>query len=849
YSALEPYSVVEVKIEDYNHYDIMAREETLILYSYCNNKNQQQYEMLLHRENSTLRTAFSLYRSIKSDEAQIYFLRLKDKLPIFVNRFPNILSISSLQELCKYINMNPTQNMAHICSNFGYIDYFRQLPNEYKDNIQKINELLNQQDKNDGKTCLQIAIEQQRLNILQAIFAIPNVEINFTLVDNFGNNLLHIAAQQSNGQIVSLLCQTIRMNLSNDILMEIINAKNRENFAPLYLACSNDKPACVKELLKNGADVNGASIQDNNNNNNDGKQGRDSLSSSSTPTSRDESPSSDNMNNDRLINMLNVNDMKNGGTPLHWCKSSEVIEMLVERNCNLNARNFHGDTALHHMVARSDLNCTISLLGHGADVNASGANGNTPLHVSIKANNTTIVQALIVFGAQVDLKNSSGHTARHLAATSQQSPAKDTILYILHSVCARRCSSTTSSTTKNCNEGCGQGFHYNGVPPDNPFIRNQPLFDRILLGDVVKNNLEQNLHSDMDIDKDNTVDGDNNDEKNSSQPKRKKIKLLSMDGGGIRGLILIQILCHLELVTGKRIIDLFDWIAGTSTGGILALLLTTGYSAKQCRNIYFLLKDKLFIRYRPYCSDTFEKFLQKYLGLERRMNEFDRPKLLIPATIVDNFPPTAKFFRNYPSSSDLLNDKKSDDDNDADNNELLWKVARATGAAPTYFSQFESYLDGGLIANNPTMDLLHEIQFHNRSTEFFDKKCDNIYDIDLVVSIGTGLIPSKPIDKLNFSPLFSFSGLSNFATNFPNLIKVLVEQASLANGRVVDRAQSWCSMINVPFFRLNPAISEDIQMDESDNIKLINMLWETMAYIYMNNDDMSSLISFLLNEQ
>ncbi|OTF73258.1 heterotrimeric G protein alpha subunit B-like protein, partial [Euroglyphus maynei] len=424
--ALEPFSVVEVKIEDYNHYDIMTREETLILYSYCDNKNRNNYEILLHRENSSTRTAFSLYRSTKSDESQIYFLRLKDKLPVFMTRFPNLLTVSSLQELCKYINANPSQNMAHICAHFGYIDYFRQLSTEFQE-TSAINELLNAQDESEGKTSLQIAVETQRLNIIQAILAIPNVQLKFDLVDHSGNNLLHVAAQ-TNGQIVLILCATIKTNQSNDLLMQIINAKNHDNFAPLYLACSHDKTSCVKELLKNGADVNGASIQDTH-----AGASPDSLSSSST--SRDESPSD--LNDDRLINMLNVNDMKNGGTPLHWCKSSEVIEILVERNCNLNARNFHGDTALHHMVARGDLNCTISLLGHGADVNAIGANGNTPLHVSIKANNTTIVQALVVFGANVDIANSSGHSARHLAATSNQSPAKDTILYVLHSVCAR----------------------------------------------------------------------------------------------------------------------------------------------------------------------------------------------------------------------------------------------------------------------------------------------------------------------------------------------------------------------------------------------------------------------------
>lgn len=79
-------------------------------------------------------------------------------------------------------------------------------------------------------------------------------------------------------------------------------------------------------------------------------------------------------------------------------------------------------------------------------------------------------------------------------------------------------------------------------------------------------------------------------------------------------------------------------------------------------------------------------------------------------------------------------------------------------------------------------------------------------------------------------------------------MKVLIEQASQANGQVVERAQAWCSMIGVPFFRINPPISEDIQMDESDNVKLVNMLWETMAYIHMHKEDFNQLITLLLEK-
>jgi calcium-independent phospholipase A2 len=53
-------------------------------------------------------------------------------------------------------------------------------------------------------------------------------------------------------------------------------------------------------------------------------------------------------------------------------------------------------------------------------------------------------------------------------------------------------------------------------------------------------------------------------------------RVLSLDGGGIRGLVLISVLLHIENATKVPIIHCFDWISGTSTGGILALGLACG---------------------------------------------------------------------------------------------------------------------------------------------------------------------------------------------------------------------------------------------------------------------------------
>ena len=64
-------------------------------------------------------------------------------------------------------------------------------------------------------------------------------------------------------------------------------------------------------------------------------------------------------------------------------------------------------------------------------------------------------------------------------------------------------------------------------------------------------------------------------------------------------------------------------------------------------------------------------------------------------------------------------------------------MARFTSAAPFYFTSIDGYLDGGLLANNPSEDALTTIQ------TFYRKKQMQV-PISLVVSLGTGLMPSKP---------------------------------------------------------------------------------------------------------
>lgn len=71
---------------------------------------------------------------------------------------------------------------------------------------------------------------------------------------------------------------------------------------------------------------------------------------------------------------------------------------------------------------------------------------------------------------------------------------------------------------------------------------------------------------------------------------------------------------------------------------------------------------------------------------------------------------------------------------------MVWQAARATGAAPSYFRAFGQFLDGGLIANNPTLDAMTEIHELNMALHSVGRQSEAT-PVTIVVSLGTGQIP------------------------------------------------------------------------------------------------------------
>jgi patatin-like phospholipase/acyl hydrolase len=219
------------------------------------------------------------------------------------------------------------------------------------------------------------------------------------------------------------------------------------------------------------------------------------------------------------------------------------------------------------------------------------------------------------------------------------------------------------------------------------------------------------------------------------------IKILSIDGGGIRGIIPAVVLAEIEKRTGRRIAHLFDLIAGTSTGGILAVGLAIPktptaelYTAAQLIGMYAEQGSRIFSRslaHRLVACGNLRREKYTHGGIERVLFEYFAESrlceaatdLLITSYEIERSSPF--FFRS------AIARERSDYDFPAR------EVARATSAAPTYFppmklpaGTFEGHytlIDGGVFANNPAACALVEAHTtHPKSADF------------LVVSLGTG---------------------------------------------------------------------------------------------------------------
>jgi patatin-like phospholipase/acyl hydrolase len=217
-------------------------------------------------------------------------------------------------------------------------------------------------------------------------------------------------------------------------------------------------------------------------------------------------------------------------------------------------------------------------------------------------------------------------------------------------------------------------------------------------------------------------------------------RILSLDGGGIRGLMTIVLLRRLEEeVPGW--LDQVDLIAGTSTGATIAIGLADGATTDELNRLYYQLGSSVFKDSRPgrylrfrkfiradYDSEDFAVHLKEALG-DKRLSDL-RKKILITAFDLDNEHDDAakrcwetKFFHNLGSG-------------DGNEDVEAYKAALYSCATPVYFPSVDGYVDGAVTTQNPSLAALA----HARDESLGEVERPAFENI-VLLSIGTGKAP------------------------------------------------------------------------------------------------------------
>ncbi len=304
----------------------------------------------------------------------------------------------------------------------------------------------------------------------------------------------------------------------------------------------------------------------------------------------------------------------------------------------------------------------------------------------------------------------------------------------------------------------------------------------------------------------------------------RKFRILSLDGGGVRGYLAIRLLANIENHLNEKegnkkpLGERFDLIVGTSTGAISAGLLAIGKSAEEIREFYEedirvifgqdMKRNKIssFIwsKYKPYAleskaKDRFDNLTFQDVGTD----------LIITAVDITNMKP--RFYK-----SDFT------DENNHRSTEKLAKAIVASASAPAYFPvardlEHSDYLiDGGLVANNPSMVSIVDALKFNRKSKRGMHPPKSLSDI-LLLSIGTGEQTEIPFD---LKPLLNGSGfewLIQFPLGQYGLSTPLIDILMSTQSKMAEfQAKTLLELSSGIYKRINPKLGSKMRLDDVD---------------------------------
>lgn len=292
------------------------------------------------------------------------------------------------------------------------------------------------------------------------------------------------------------------------------------------------------------------------------------------------------------------------------------------------------------------------------------------------------------------------------------------------------------------------------------------------------------------------------------------LRLLSLDGGGVRGLSELLILqsmmdkvaWDLKLTYTPRPCEYFDLIGGTSTGGIIAVLLgRLRLSVDECLDIYSELSEQVFATQRfgngrgiirsRYDHTILERVIKEKLvqvqdekdtvvvgakpacmsqGANEMMkdNHSDICRTFVTATPANDVRTShPSLFRTYDGRKNAAEDQLECE---------IWKALRATSAAPTFFDPIEinglEYVDGGFGCNNPVLAVYEEAQaiWPGRN-------------IGCIVSIGTGIPKVQTVDQIPSLCTLNFGEWGRTVLGWVDVLQRVATDCNIAHDDMTRR--------------------------------------------------------------
>ena len=288
-------------------------------------------------------------------------------------------------------------------------------------------------------------------------------------------------------------------------------------------------------------------------------------------------------------------------------------------------------------------------------------------------------------------------------------------------------------------------------------------------------------------------------------------RILTIDGGGVRGIIPAVLLAALERQVGRLTRETFDFVAGTSTGAVLAAGIAAGIPAQRLVTLYAERSSQVFRKVPAistlrrvltgsmYDTATLHRLIREELGPDARdwrLNDAPVDMLITAKRLSDGMP--WYFVRDNPANSCRSGDYR------------LADVATASGAAPTYFRPWKlagigELIDGGIgVAGNPVYQACVE------AFEYTDayRPAETV-----IVSLGTGTLLRRE------RPTWLWPWLGWLLSEL--LRSPAEQQTELVHRHYNDAA----------FYRLDQRLEREIGLDAVDSIDELRALGERLAEV------------------